>query len=98
MPLFLGAAPARCDTIESVAVDRPFFNPSLGQSIGIRFELACSGDLTVLVLDRDGYLLRRLVSSMPVLGGQQRVEWDGLNDTGAVVPDEAYSLKIDLAG
>jgi hypothetical protein len=82
--------------IRSVAVSRPFFNPSIGQKVQIRVELAKSGTVTVLILDRDGYPVRKLVAEKDVAKGQQAFEWDGRDDFGTIVSDEGYSLKIEL--
>src|SRR5512132_4418759 len=82
--------------ISDVSVSRPFFNPSLGQKVGISFALAQPGNLTVQILDRDGYPVRKLVSGKAVEKGKQALDWDGRGDAGEVVSDEAYSLKIDL--
>jgi flagellar hook assembly protein FlgD len=91
--LSIGAEPS---SISDVSVSRPFFNPSLGQKIGVSFRVAGPGSLTVLVLDREGYVARKLVGEKAVEVGSLNLEWDGRDDSGVVVPDEAYSLKIDL--
>jgi hypothetical protein len=92
------ALPPPNSELRDVSITRPFFNPALGQKIGVSFNLDRAGSLTVLILDRDGYLVRRLVSGQTVQPGKQAFDWDGRDDKGHVVPDEAYSLKIDLAG
>jgi len=84
--------------IRSVSISRPFFNPGLGQEVRISFDLAHAGRLTLLVVDRDGFPVRRLRDDSPVSAGAMSLSWDGRDDRRAVVPDEAYSFKIDLAG
>lgn len=88
---------AQAPAISDVAVSRPFFNPSLGQKIGISFNLSQPGKLTVLILDRDGVPVRKLVSEKAVEKGRLAYDWDGRDDRGEAAPDEAYSLKVDLA-
>jgi hypothetical protein len=83
-------------TVSNVSLSRPFFNPALGQKIQISFEIASSGTLMVLILDRDGYLVRKLVADKVVEKGRHSFDWDGRGDKGEVVADEAYSLKIEL--
>jgi flagellar hook assembly protein FlgD len=90
------SASAKPRTISNVFVSRLFFNPSLGQKIGITFTLAGPGLLGVLILDRDGFPVRRLVASKSKDRGKETIEWDGRDENGELVPDEAYSLKIDL--
>src|SRR5438105_782079 len=82
--------------ISDVSISAPFFNPSLGQKMTVFFDLAQSGNLTVLILDRDGYPVRKLVSGKAVEKGRQAIEWAGKDESGEVVPDEAYSLRIEL--
>lgn len=97
--LSLGAVPlgANQSAISDVALSRQFFNPSLGQKIRISLVAGSAGSLSILILDRDGYPVHQLLSDRTVQPGTVGFEWDGRNDRGEVVPDEAYSLKIDLA-
>ncbi len=88
---------AESSGIQNVSISRPFFNPSLGQRIGISFSVDRPGSLTVLILDRDGFLVRQLVSKKSVEKGPLSFDWDGRGDSREIVPDEAYSLKIDLS-
>lgn len=82
--------------INDIRVSLPFFNPSLGQKIGISFTVRGSGVLDLAILDRDGFLVRRLVVEEMASEGVRSYEWNGRDDAGNVVPDEAFSLKIDL--
>ncbi len=81
-----------------VAVLEPFFNPSIGQKETIRIEVKRPGLVSVCILDRDGYLVRRLITEEPVQAETLWYTWDGRDEGRQVVPDEAYSLKIDLIG
>lgn len=90
-----GAEPSH---IRSVSISRPFFNPTVGQKIGINVEVDRAGSIGILILDRDGYPVRRLVAEQPIQMGRVGYEWNGRNDAGEIVPDEAYSLKIDFVG
>lgn len=82
--------------IHGVTVSKPFFNPSLGQTIRVSFSVSRGGTLGVLILDRDGFVVRKLVEHQSVQAGALEYLWDGQDESGAVVPDEAYSVKIDL--
>lgn len=82
--------------ISSVSVARGFFNPRLGQTIGISLAVERPGLLTLLVLDSDDRVARRLVSREPVEAGKLSRSWDGRDAEGEVVADGAYSLKIEL--
>jgi hypothetical protein len=78
------------------ALSSEFFNPSLGQSIVLTVAVPRSGTLTVLILDRDGYAVRYLCHDREVRAGNLALSWDGYDALGRIVPDEAYSFKIDL--
>lgn len=80
--------------IAAVSVSPPFFNPSIGQKGAIAFSLGERADVTVSLLDRDLVLVRTL-PALNAVRGEVRVEWDGRDDHGRVVPDEAYSLRIE---
>ncbi|MGH9315577.1 MAG: hypothetical protein ACRD1P_00475 [Thermoanaerobaculia bacterium] len=82
--------------VSEVALSHPFFSPSLGQKMRISLVVGAPGSLTLLILDRDGFLARRLVSDQAVTKGKVAFDWDGRDDSGQIVPDEAYSLKMDL--
>jgi hypothetical protein len=82
--------------ISSVSVSRGFFNPGLGQTIGISLAVERPGLLTLLVLDCDGREARRLVSREPVEEGKLSRSWDGRDAAGEIVADGVYSLKIEL--
>lgn len=93
---FLVGAVLHASLIGTVTVSKPFFNPALDQRITVSCAPAAAGSLSILILDRDGYPVRSLVLNRPVQPGPVAVDWDGRDDQGVVVPDEAYSLKIDL--
>jgi hypothetical protein len=83
-------------SISNVKISRGSFNPSLNESVEISFHSSVDGQLTFQILDRDGYVVRTLASNKSIQQGVHRVNWDGRNTDGLVVPDEAYSIKIDV--
>ncbi len=82
--------------IRAVAATPGFFNPTAGQQAAVSFELARPGRLLVTLLDRDRVQVRRLAEE-DAAAGSQRMTWDGRDDAGVVVPDEAYTVRIELA-
>jgi len=88
--------PKDFQSITSVRTQCPFFNPSLKETCDVQIEVSKSGQLTAEVLDRDGFVVRQLFERRAVSVGLKRFQWDGKNNRGAIVPDEAYSLKIEL--
>ncbi len=92
------ASGAEPSGIHDVSISTSFFNPTLGQKVQIAFSVGHSGSLTLLVLDRDGFLVRTLVLEKPAQKGELSFDWDGRDSKGEIVPDDAYSFKIDLSG
>jgi hypothetical protein len=82
--------------ISAVKISPTSFNPSTGQKATIGFDVDQSGVLDLIVLDRDGFAIRSLATARPVERGHVTLGWDGKDESGKVVADEAYSLKIDL--
>ena len=76
-----------------MAVSPPFFTPVLAQSETIRFRLSAAGVVSVAIVDRDGFVVRKL-DSRHRQRGEVTLRWDGRDDDGAVT-DEAYTLRIE---
>jgi hypothetical protein len=83
--------------IGGVSISRPFFNPSVGQTIRIGYVIRREGVLTVQLLDRDGFVVRNLARAAMAKAGPASLLWDGRDEQAAIVPDEAYSLRIEFA-
>lgn len=83
--------------IRNVAVSPAFFNPTVGQVATITFEAAVAGVAKVAILDRDRFAIRAL-PPVAVQRGPVAMAWDGRDDAGAVVPDEAWNVRIELGG
>lgn len=92
------AAPAETPSwLRAVSTSPAFFNPSLGQRGTIHLEVTRPGRISVSILDRDRFVVRRL-GEISVKTGETVLAWDGKDDAGAVAPDEAYSMKIEWQG
>jgi flagellar hook assembly protein FlgD len=93
-----GEATASGGTVLSdVSVSPSFFNPTLGQKQSIRAHAARSGTLVVEILDRDRTAIRTL-EPLRVAAGEVTAIWDGKDQGGKVVPDEAYDLHLRPPG
>jgi hypothetical protein len=88
---------ASTEVISGVSASPPFFNPSIGQREKIAFTVARTGTIQVEILDRDHFLIRKL-ERLAVQPGQVSVSWDGKDDSGLIVPDEAYTCRITFSG
>lgn len=90
------AATPQPSAIKDVHISRPFFVPAIGDKVNIQLRCGSAGRLTVEIIDRDGFHVRTLASSRRVSSGAVKFSWDGKNDIGSVVPDEAYSIRALL--
>lgn len=93
--VFATTASAVPPVIESVSLSAATMNPTLGDSVQVTVNLSRAGNISVLVVDRDGFPVRTLAANGAVAAGVTRFRWDGRDDSGAVVPDEAFSFRID---
>ncbi len=73
-----------------------FFNPVIGQSAQIRLSASRPGNVTVEILDRDRFVVRTL-GAVPI-DKETVVRWDGKDDGGEAVPDEAYAVRARYVG
>jgi len=85
----------RAEAENSVLLDRNAFNPSLGETVVITVKTPAASRISIAVLDRDGYVTRWLAKD-EVSDASHVATWDGRDAEGAVVPDEAYSFKVDV--
>src|SRR5512140_1490696 len=71
------------------------FNPTLGEPSRLQFEAAHRGDVRPTILDRDGFVIRRLPFVKSAVG-KNTVIWDGKDDAGLVVPDDVYTFRLEF--
>lgn len=78
-----------------VQVSPASFNPSAGQTTKILFSVSKSGKINASIFDRDGFAVKNW--TLPVTPGKpQEISWDGKDDSGAVLPDEAYTIRLQM--
>lgn len=92
---FSSAAVPPGKLIHEVTVSPPFFNPMLGESARVAFKAERAGRVTLQVLDRDRFPVRTLPARSVKAGGVA-LAFDGRDDEGAVLPDEAYSIRLEF--
>ncbi len=66
------------------------FDPTRGQRFKIPFDLTRSASAELRILSPDGERVRSLGGPLLLPAGRQVLEWDGRDDGGLLVPDEAY--------
>ena len=105
----LGGAAAAFAFTEHVKLEKsPVFATHVGKQLGpncrcqhqhvkIQFRLRKPERLSVAIVDSDGTVVRRLLTSAPVRAGVRRLNWDGRDDSGQVVPAGTYKPRLHLA-
>jgi hypothetical protein len=88
------AAVARATTDSAVAAFEPLaraeFQPSAGERLPIAIRLNRSGTVTLAIYSGDNDLMRTLVKGRTLGAGRHEFVWDGRDEQGLIVPNEAY--------
>jgi hypothetical protein len=92
------ASAATPRVIRSVNIGAPSLNVAAGEIVTLTVDFAKRGVGSIVIVDRDGYLVRTLAKAQPVSGGPISFGWDARDDSGEFVADEAYSFKVDWRG
>lgn len=72
------------------------FDPSLHQTVAYTITVDRAGAMTAQILDRDLYVTKTLAHDRHVAAGKTTLSWDGTDDTGKPVADEAWSIRVVL--
>ncbi len=70
------------------------FSPTLKETFVIPFELEREANVAVEIYTPDGVLLRTLKNEKTLKKGKHTLKWDGKDNEGEVVPDEAYNVVL----
>lgn len=97
LTLLFATAAIAGPNIRNVKASPSFFNPTAGQSAEITFDAGVRGVVKATILDRDRFPVRTL-EPVTVSPGRVTIRWNGRDDAGALVPDEAWNIRIELAG
>ncbi|HTD82186.1 MAG TPA: FlgD immunoglobulin-like domain containing protein [Gemmatimonadaceae bacterium] len=90
-----GAEPRH--VIVSARVNRSSLNVAADEDVTLAIDFGQPGAASVLVLDRDGYSVRTLALAQPVHGTASFL-WNGRDDRGQLVADEAYAFRVEWRG
>ena len=86
------------DVVNSVKVTNRF-SPADEDAgaVRIRFELTDPDrDVVIEVIDSDQAVTKTIAESRALAAGEQRFEWDGRTEAGALAPEGRYRLRIAL--
>lgn len=90
------AATAHGTVLTDLKAAPAFFNPSLKQTATLSFSLSAPATLSARVVDRDGVPVRSLASKASYTAGAHKLTWDGRVEDGTIVPNEAWSFRLDV--
>jgi len=82
--------------IQNVRLDRSVLTS--GEAVNLSFHLSRDAKVTILVYGPDYEVVRRLLDGQARPAGTNGVAWDGRDDSGRMVPDEAYLVSILAEG
>lgn len=74
------------------------FSPAQNETVGIVFSIEKPGAVSLSVLSADGDFVRQLADGDRYDAGTHTILWDGKDDTGLLVPDEAYIPRFEWQG
>jgi flagellar hook assembly protein FlgD len=80
-------------TISRVGVESKPFNPTRGEVKTIFYQTSMPAKVSVKIFDPGMFLVRELLLESP--GSFARVPWDGKDQEGNIVPDEAYFFTVE---
>ncbi len=81
----------------SVSAWNNIFNPREGKKASVRYSVGYAGSLSIKIYTIEGSLIKTLYDG-PVSGGSGVVDWNGTNDSGAVVASGAYLINVKGPG
>lgn len=82
-------------TISGVTVSTNSFSPKNEQAVEISYTLSGPAKVSLKIFDFDDCLVRTLCLEKPVEARKQDESWDGKDEKGGIVPDEAYYFTIE---
>lgn len=85
---------ASASAIGPVSLKRESFNPTVGETVDLAVTFRKAGRATVRVVDRDGFVVRTVAAAQPVQRSYS-FRWDGRDDLGRTVADEAYAFRVE---
>lgn len=78
-------------------VSEPFASRFVDSQVHIRFTTRAAERITVTVRDRDGRVVRTLLDDSKI-DGPETLTWDARDESGRVVPNGLYRVRITRAG
>lgn len=83
------------DDLTNLTVSSEYFNPSAHESVTISFDVDHDSDLSVIITNLQGGVVKTLLDHKQQSAGHVTLEWDGLTDGHQIVNDAAFLLQIE---
>lgn len=87
----------RHERLSEISWEADAFNPTRGDRVVLRYAVSGDETVTIRIYDPDGGIVRHLLQATPRAAGLHEEFWDGRDDDGQMVPDEAYTATIETA-
>lgn len=81
--------------LSQVAIEPESLNVGSGDSARISFYLSETAAVILYIVDPDGWPIKTLLNGETVPAGRSVIQWNGTDDKGVMVPNEAYSVYIE---
>jgi hypothetical protein len=89
------ASPKPPLALTGVVISKQTFNPSSNEHIEVTYTLSRDAVVRLRIYDVDRRLVRTLAMGVKRRGGRNHVTWNGRDDVGRIVPNEAYFFTIE---
>jgi hypothetical protein len=91
--ILLGVSLFAGEIVEMIPYKNSEFAPSLKESFPIEFELKKDAKVEIDIYTPDNNLIRT-ITSKSLKRGKQKIVWDGKDNNGTIVPNEAYNIVL----
>ena len=81
-------------TIQSMSIDNELINPGANETAEVTFSVTQSVEIDVIVTDTASNKISTLATKDDLNSGSTSYVWDGTDNTGAVVSDDDYLIKV----
>jgi hypothetical protein len=93
----LQVATAETKALQDVKINKTSFNPSMNEKCELAYKLAKDAAVTVYVYTSDFDLVKILENGASKRKGVYQTVWDGTDQDGNLVPDEAYFFCLEAS-
>src|SRR3989338_9080326 len=81
--------------ISDIKISQDSFNPHVGQTTQILYELKNDAKLSIKIYNDIGGLVRNLIDNQLRSPGEQSEAWDGKDNNGNILPDGNYYFVLE---